>query len=199
MTAIGVKQNRSLNVCHRVCSEVHLETTGGLLVGRTSTWSTVLWSSVQSAAQALVLDANGDVLVAGLLSAYDANSTVGHHERSDVFALVGAIPPRHTRQTDRDHPQLESAVARRSRVGSARPRDGSLLCWPTRRWATSRPVQRCAGPMTSFRGHAGPEDSQALRTISRNPTDLHRAVDSGAPAHELFRDVELVGAADRHA
>jgi hypothetical protein len=62
MTALGVKQNFSVNAGHGVASEVHLETTTGLLVGRTRTWSTVLWTSVQSAAQALVFDADGDVL-----------------------------------------------------------------------------------------------------------------------------------------
>ena len=181
MTAIGVKQNRSLNVCHRVCSEVHLETTGGLLVGRTSTWSTVLWSSVQSAAQALVLDASGDVLVAGPLSAYgDANSTVGHHERSDVGC--GRCHPTSPHAPDvGDHPQLESAVARRSRGRISRSLEtltalladskmGDISTGAEMRWPDDElPWARWP------KGLAGPADDP------RNPMDLHRAVDSASP------------------
>lgn len=198
MTAIGVKQNRSLTVGHRVSSEVHLETTGGLLVGRTSTWSTVLWSSVQSAAQALVLDANGDVLVAGPLSAYDVNSTVGHHERSDVWAwsvpshlatrarriaIIHSWNPRWLAGLGSDLPCLETltALLADSKMGDIST--GAAMRWPDDELPWARWPK----------GLAGPTDDP------RNPTDLHRAVDSGAPAHELFRDVEFVGAADRHA
>jgi hypothetical protein len=87
MTALGVKQTLSLHAGHRIASEVHLETTTGLLVGRTRSWSTVLWTSVQSAAQALVFDADGDVLAAGPLHPYDVKRTpLGHDERTDVWA-----------------------------------------------------------------------------------------------------------------
>jgi hypothetical protein len=87
MTALGVKRNVSLNAGHRIASEVHLETRTGLLVSRQRTWSTVFWTSVQSAAQALVFDADGDVLIGGPLNSYDVKRTpLGHHERTDVWA-----------------------------------------------------------------------------------------------------------------
>jgi hypothetical protein len=198
MTTIGVKQNRSLNVAHRVCSEVHLETTGGLLVGRTSTWSSVLWSSVQSAAQALVLDADGDVLVAGPLSTYDVNSTVGQHERTDVWAwwlpsdiatrarqiaIIHSWNPRWLAGLGSHLPTLETltALLADSKMGDVST--GGAMPWPE----DELPWARWPN------GLAGPADDP------RNPTDIQRAVDSGAPVHELFRDVELVGgAADRH-
>jgi hypothetical protein len=87
MTALGVKRSFSLNAAHSIATEAHLETTTGLLVGRTRTTSTLLWTSVQSAAQVLVFDADGEVLMAGPLNPYDAKPTrVGHHERTDVWA-----------------------------------------------------------------------------------------------------------------
>jgi hypothetical protein len=87
MTALGLRQSVSLNAGHRIESEVHLETTTGLVVGRTRTTSTIRWTTVQSAAQALVFGADGDVLFTGPLDPYDAKCTrVGQHERTDVWA-----------------------------------------------------------------------------------------------------------------
>jgi hypothetical protein len=92
MTTYGVVDDRPLSAGHRVRTEVHLESTSGLFVGRTRTWSTVLWSGFHSAALAVVLDADGDVLVRGPLNAYDVESTLlGHHERIDVWAWH--LPP----------------------------------------------------------------------------------------------------------
>jgi hypothetical protein len=92
MTTFGVVDDRPLSAGHRVRSEVHLESTTGLFVGRTRTWSTVLWSGFHSAGQAAVVDAAGDVLVWGPLNVYDVNSTLlGHHERVDVWAWQ--LPP----------------------------------------------------------------------------------------------------------
>lgn len=86
MTTLGVRQDRSLSTGHRISSEVHLETTTGLLVGRTRTRSTVVWSSFQSAIQTLLLDPDGCVLMLGPLDVYEIGCTrSGHHERSDVW------------------------------------------------------------------------------------------------------------------
>jgi hypothetical protein len=97
MAALGVKQRFSVNAGHCVASEVHLETTTGLLVGRTRTWSTVLWTSVRSVAQALVFDADGDVLMAGPLHPYNVKRTpLGHHERTwnpSWLAGLSSSPP----------------------------------------------------------------------------------------------------------
>jgi hypothetical protein len=87
MTALGVKQLVSVTAGHRIASEVHLETSTGLLVGRTQTWSSVLWTNARSAAQTLVFDAVGTVLMAGPLYPYDVGRTpLGQHERTDVWA-----------------------------------------------------------------------------------------------------------------
>jgi hypothetical protein len=92
MTTFGVVDDRPLSAGHRVRSEVHLESTNGLFVGRTRTWSTVLWSGIHSAGQAVVLDGAGEVIVRGPLNVYDVDSTLlGHHERVDIWAWH--IPP----------------------------------------------------------------------------------------------------------
>jgi hypothetical protein len=86
MATIGVRQNRALSAGHRISSEVHLQTTTGLLVGRTRTRSTMVWSSLRSGIQTLLLDPDGCVLMAGPVDTYEiGGSPPGHHERSDVW------------------------------------------------------------------------------------------------------------------
>jgi hypothetical protein len=197
MTAIGVKHDRSLHMGHRICSEVHLETTSGLLVGRTSTWSTVLWGSVHSAAQALVLDADGDVLVAGPLSTYDVTSTpLGQHERADVWALqmpsdvasrASQIAVIHTWNSGwlaglaPNLPSLETLTAlfAASRMGDVST--GREMRWPE----DELPWARWPN------GLVGPADDP------RHASDLRGASNSVPLVDALLRPGALVGGADR--
>jgi hypothetical protein len=195
MTAIGVKQNRSLSVGHRICSEVHLETTTGLLVGRTRTWSTVLWSSAQSAVQALVVDADGDILASGPLSTYDVNRTpLGHHERTDVWAwqlsseiatrasqiaIIHSWNPRWLARLAPDLSTLETLTALLTATSNGDVATGEEMRWPE----DEMPWARWPG------GLVGTADDP------RNPVDFRDAASSAvSPVHELHHHVEVVGA-----
>lgn len=84
MTTLGVKQEYAVCAGHQISSEVHFQTTTGLLVGRTRTESTVVWNRFQSGVQALVLGNGGAVLAVGPLNAYDSGSSP-YLERTDVW------------------------------------------------------------------------------------------------------------------
>jgi hypothetical protein len=88
VSALGVKHDHSFHLGHQFSSEVHLETTSGLLVGRTRSVSTTLWSRVRSASRAIVLDADGDVVATGPLTIYEASdASPGQHEQRHVWAV----------------------------------------------------------------------------------------------------------------
>jgi hypothetical protein len=92
VTTLGVKRDYAVCAGHEISSEVHLETTSGLLVGHTQTRSTAVWNSFQSGVQALVLGTGGVVLAAGPLNTFDiGDSRIRHRERTDVW--VWHVPP----------------------------------------------------------------------------------------------------------
>jgi hypothetical protein len=92
VTALGVKRDYAVCAGHEISSEVHLETTSGLLVGRIQARSTAVWNGFQSGVQALVLGRGGVVLAAGPLVTFDiGDSRIRHRERTDVW--VWHVPP----------------------------------------------------------------------------------------------------------
>lgn len=146
MSALGVKHDHSFHLGHQLSSEVHLETTTGLLVGRTRSLSTTLWSRLRSAAQALVLDADGDVLAAGPLTMYDAGDAAStQHERCDVWvrqlpadaagpaSMIAVVHSWNTRWLERlghEPPPLETLTRMLASSGNGGIATGGAMRWP---------------------------------------------------------------------
>ena len=146
MSALGVRHEHSFHLGHQLSSEVHLETTSGLLVGRTRSWSTTIWSRVRSASRALVLGGDGKVLAACPLTIYEpGDATSAEHQRCDVWSLdlsqdvaseasmLAVVHSWNTGWLERlgpELPPLETLTRLLARSGNGGIATGGAMRWP---------------------------------------------------------------------